>query len=227
MVPAMAFLRKILRIEPGVSLAQWVYDTIAANWPRLVALFVAGGGMTYLSAITEWTQAIGPAGIGLLVIFTILLVNLLLSQAQALRAKAREKNALATASAAWVESTDGINPLDAHFQKKRIRIEDIAHPLGRHVTGKKFSECQLVGPANVAFIRNCTLIGMSFGNCDMILTKKAMQIYNVIPFFDCSLLGGELINATIYVHPDMLDQLKTTPGLKFVNLTGDPDLDSL
>lgn len=219
-------LRRILRIEPGIALGQWLYDTIAANWPRLVTLFVAAGGMTYLSAITDWAAALGPAGIGLLVITTVLVANILISLAQAMRAKARERNALASASATWVEKVDGVNPLDVHFHKKRIRIADLAHPLSKRIESKKFTECQLVGPANIVFVQNVQLINTGFGNCDMILTKAETFIYNVIPVFDTSIVGGEIINATIYVHPDMLPLLKDTPGLKFVNLTGVPELDN-
>lgn len=222
-----AFIRKILHIESGISLAQWIYDTLANNWPRLVALFIAGGGMTYLSTITEWARSIGPAGIGGIVISTVLLTNLLLSKAQDFRAQARERNALASASTRWAETVDSVNPLDANFQKKRIRITDLAHPLTNRITAKKFSECQLTGPANIVFVNGCNLIGVSFGNCDMILTKNNMYIYNVIPIFDCSIIGGEMLNATIYVHPDMLQQLKNTSGITFVNLTGDPELDNI
>lgn len=219
-------IQRILQIEPGISLAQWAYDLVTNHWSRIVTLFVAGGGMTYLSTITEWTRALGAAGIGLLVFATVLLANLLLSQAQAMRAKARERNALATASTSWIANSDAVNPLDAHFQKKRISVQDLAHPLGKHVADKKFSECQLVGPANIAFVENCNLIGIRFGNCDMILTKDVTNIFNVIPFHNCSILGGEILNATIFVHPNMLSEIKKTPGLYFVNLTGDPELDS-
>jgi hypothetical protein len=57
-------LQRALRIEPGITLGQWVYDRIANNWDRLLALFVAGGGMSFLASITQWVEAWGPVGIG-------------------------------------------------------------------------------------------------------------------------------------------------------------------
>ena len=55
-----SLLRRVLRIEPSISLGQWAYDRAANNWQAIILFFGGGGGLTYLAVITEWTSAWGP-----------------------------------------------------------------------------------------------------------------------------------------------------------------------
>jgi len=47
-----------LKIEPGISLGQWVYDRIAGSWPWIVSI-VAGGGYCQLG--DPWPERLGSA----------------------------------------------------------------------------------------------------------------------------------------------------------------------
>ena len=40
----------------------------------------------------------------------------------------------------------GINPLDGHFSKKRVRVTDFFHPFFRPTAAAKFEDCELLGP---------------------------------------------------------------------------------
>ncbi|WP_170005135.1 hypothetical protein [Pseudopontixanthobacter vadosimaris] len=122
--------------------------------------------------------------------------------------------------------TDAINPLEKDFHRQRISIKDIAHPLTRTVAGKEFTDCELVGPANIFFLRNCHLNGVGFGNCEFILTKTELVLNNVIPFQDVSIRGGDILSVTVFVHPSNFDQIKSVPGITFLNQTGDEEVDS-
>lgn len=111
-MPKRSWMQRALRIEPGISLAQWAIDRVTSNWPVLSSAFVAGGGMSYLATLTAWASAAGPLGIGVIGLTTALLTNLLLAWAQAKRAQARERNVLAEITQNWVTKSDVINPLN-------------------------------------------------------------------------------------------------------------------
>jgi len=59
----LGFFRKILRLEPGISLGQWLWDKIGNNWTWLLSLLSAGG-MTYLAALNRLVKAIRPYFMG-------------------------------------------------------------------------------------------------------------------------------------------------------------------
>ena len=76
-------LLRLLKIEPGVTLGQWLYDRITNNWAWLVALF-AGSGMSYLAVISQWIKPWGPIGYGAIGLVSALLIYLGLSYGYAL-----------------------------------------------------------------------------------------------------------------------------------------------
>ena len=182
-------IQRLLRVEPGISLGQWVYDLVANNWTQMVAIFVAGGGMTYLSAVTEWTAALGPAGVGAIGLLSALIAYIAISYAQLLRAKRRAQDTEARAIDHWQHQTDAINPLDDTFHRKRINLADLAHPTKRKIIGKKFTDCQLVGPANLFIFHNTTFFNVGFIDCDIVLTKQDAVLSNVTGLENSSFIG--------------------------------------
>ncbi|MER9211631.1 hypothetical protein NKI54_06110 [Mesorhizobium sp. M0663] len=219
-------LQRLLRIEPGVALAQWAYDTAAAVGPRLAALFIAGGGMTYLSAITDWTAKLGPVGIGAIGLSAALGTNLVLALAQAQRAKARERNAIATSTKDWIEHADNINPLEDQFTKKRIRLSDLANPITNRVKRKRLIDCELMGPGVMVIQstpgRGSSINHVSFFNCDVIVLKDIAAINNVIVLEDLTMLGGAIYSMTIYISRGEVAIFQQM-GANFVTLTGTPE----
>ncbi len=104
-------LRRLLRIEPGISLGQWAYDRVTNNAGLLTSAF--GGAVMYaLGLITDWARAVGPMGIGGVAIAATLAIWIGLSAAQNQRAKAAVRKAEAAAITKWKEEVDTINPLE-------------------------------------------------------------------------------------------------------------------
>lgn len=219
-------VQRLLRIEPGISLGQWAYDRVSGNWDRVAALFLGGGGMTYLAGVTDWVWPWGPVGVGGIGLLSAISLWLGLSLAQQARAKSLVSRAEASAVERWKQVVDTVNPLQQEFHKQRIRLTDLAHPVSKRISGKKFTGCQLVGPANVAIVDRVTLMNSGFNSCDMILVKQEVFMRNGIALEACSIFDCELIECTIFVHPDLFPSFREIPGIHFINLTGDQEIDS-
>ncbi len=220
-------LQKILQIQPGIALGQWGYERIVNNWSLLTALFVGGGGMSYLASISEIIAPFGPVGIGGIGLISALLVWVGLAWARGLRANARERLANARAVEKWKEQTDTVNPLDPEFQRARINIADLAHPVTRRISNKRFIDCQLMGPSNLIIMGKTSLANMDFTNCDLVVVnnKKTIPIYNALLIEECQMIGGEIVSCTIYIPPEMVNLFRGF-GADFLSFTGDPQIDT-
>jgi hypothetical protein len=119
------WLQRLLRYEPGISLAQWIYDKIAGNWPALVAMVAGGGGMAYLAAITEWLNAWGPIAWGMTFSFGALVIALLI----AIFVWASDKIAQKKLRSALIMQSRRVNPLSRNFDHEVIDIVDFFMPL--------------------------------------------------------------------------------------------------
>jgi hypothetical protein len=127
----------------------------------------------------------------------------------------------------WKDQVDSVNPLDSEFFKKRIKLLDLTHPLTRKITHKRFTDCQLVGPANLLIMSNNTLSHISFQNCDYIVTKRELFLYNAIGLDHVTVIGGEIIDATIFLHPDALGLMEQSgQKIYYPTLTGNAEIDS-
>lgn len=218
--------QRILRIEPGVSLGQWVYDRITNNWASLLTL-IGASGMSFLAAITEWTRAYGPFGIAAIGVFFALLIWFVAVWARKALAAAAVYRAERAAIDGWKTNIDSINPLATDFHTQRIRIIDLVHPITKRVANKRFVECELVGPANILFEANMELSGVAFANCDTVVVRnaEAVHLYNVYAFNNVKIFGGMIGNCTLYI-PQMLVPQFDSMGAEFLTFTGLPEYDS-
>jgi hypothetical protein len=215
---------RLLRIEPGISIGQWAYDRIANNWDRLLAVFIAGGGMTYLAAITDWMKAWGPFGIGASALGAMIVVWVGLAWASSLRATAQLRRAGTSALEKWKERVDTVNPLAPEFHTKRLRVEDIAHPIDRSISDKRLIDCELIGPANLLFL-GVDLKGVAFHQCDTVVVKIKTPLNNGIALRNITMIGGSFWNCTLLIPPQMVDTFAKM-GAVFVSPTGVPEIDN-
>jgi len=100
-------------------------------------------------------------------------------------------------------NTTAINPLAKSFEKARIKISDLIDPFDRSVRNKTFTDCDLIGPANILFEGVGNLTGMAFSNCDLVMVNKNFVPNTVIRFSDVHMVGGRIIGAAIFVTPGM------------------------
>jgi hypothetical protein len=79
------------------------------------------------------------------------------------------------------KDTEGVNPIDLEFHKRRIHITDIANPFSRIISGKRFIDCELMGPCNIVLGPNIKLMGISFMDCDVVVTNaSSVPLFNKI-----------------------------------------------
>lgn len=231
MVRAMANkgpVSRILRIEPGISLFQWAYDRIANNWAALLTLLGASG-MSLLAAITDWTRAYGVFGVAGVGVGFALLIWLVAAAARNLLAKAAVHRSERAAIERWQEQVDSFNPLDVEFHKKRIKISELAHPVSNSVSGKKITDCELIGPANLFFLSgHMSFVG--FRNCTVVVARRdAMVPKSIVISMDNNYIhGGEIWDCVLMVPPELAPAMRqsATDDTIFATLTGVEEIDS-
>lgn len=218
--------QRLLRIEPGIALGQWIYDRIVNNWVLLTAVF-GGSLMSALAAVSEFLKPYGPFGIGVVALFFILLIWVVVSWITLIRAKAGVKRVEASAIEKWKQQVDGINPLESQFNRLRIKILDLVHPVTNRVTGKNFIDCELFGPANIYLLGSGRVLDVAFNNCDVIVVRPSRPVLmqTVIAFDNVRISGGSIWQCTIFIDQSYVEHFKSM-GANFISLAGDPEIDS-
>ncbi len=219
------FLLRVFKIEPGITLGQWAYDRVSNNWDKIIAIFVGGGGMTYLAAITEWIKVWGPFGIGAAGLLSVLIIWIGLSFAKSIRAGAALRRAQSEATNKWKQEVDDINPLASEFHTQRVKLLDLRNPVSPVISNKRFIDCELLGPVNI-LSTNSRFSDMKFFQCDVAVVKLRTPIANAITLEHCELLGGKIINCTFFIPPEAVPTF-VAMGATFITLTGNPELDKI
>lgn len=117
----------------------------------------------------------------------------------------------------WPKFDDSINPLESKFSDKRIKISSLAHPITRKIFGKIFTECELVGPADVLMVGKNDFNGVRFLNCNVIPCKAGVTIFNAVMFSDIHMINGELSSCNLFLSEDVARDFEKNLG---VTLTG-------
>jgi hypothetical protein len=102
---------------------------------------------------------------------------------------------------------DSINPLDSVFTNRRIDINVFKSPIGQPVPPKTFVNCELVGPANIYFVKKAMFKDIDFGPCDFVELKDGARMTNVIAFENITITGGRIFFLTILVPKQMRSQI--------------------
>jgi hypothetical protein len=138
-------VQRILKIEPGIALGQWMYDRITNNWQTILA--VAGGGsvVTALTAATTWLNEWGPIAWG-----GAFFVGAFLALAlYGLKIRIDQKliqNRFAERSL----SRSFVSPLSDEFRSERVNIAEFYNPYYTFWKGKMFQKCQIWGPSSIS-----------------------------------------------------------------------------
>lgn len=188
-----------------LSVDRWIGRgaNLASLWP-LVPFGIVGVVTYYLAQGVAWLSQFGAFGWWMAGITAFLMSALALF----LLAKVREKFAVATATRKWAREVDNVNPLAPEYVRQQIRIQDIAHPVGSYIKNKRFTECMLIGKANLLVTGKSLLSRCDFVNCDVAIinSDEPIPIHNCIVVDSCEIIGGEIINCTIYVNQNSFDE---------------------
>lgn len=199
------FQKWLDRTESRISLASFIWMGSG--------MITLGGIGAYVGILTSWINAYGAFGwlcSALFLMFSSALLVLLI-------AHVRLKWNTASATRKWQEEVSYINPLETEFSKKRINIQDLAHPITNKISDKKFTNCQLIGPANIIFSGGQGMMyNTEFINCELVVMKDRipnLQYENFVFLDKCSIVGGEVINCVLFIPLAKLNDFKNM-GLK-------------
>jgi hypothetical protein len=176
------------------SIFSWLGDKFIEHWPVLFAVFVGGGGMSYLASITHWISAYGPAAWGGVGILTILI----LSFTYFLYANARMKLSSAEYQRRKGEIY-GTNVLSPVHENERISLADFYHPFFRPTENARFENCDLMGPALVA-VNGCNFLHGSFIDCEIVIAREDRPVKGAMMFGFCTFLRCRLYRVTFIVN---------------------------
>ncbi len=189
------------------------------SWLQLVfggsAVTAAGTISTYLAQRTSWITEKGPFAIFLAASLGIVLAASIF----ALFFWARYLFVLAKAADFWAQQTELVDPLAAEYQKRRINLAALSHPATRMIERKRFVDCQLVGPANLFGQGSTAFVNVRFTRCDWVVVHPSAYVQNAFGLSEVEVIGGEIIDCTIFVTEGNLPSLKNAPP-NIVTYTG-------
>lgn len=221
--PRNSVVNRIGAVEPVISLAYRFYDFIVAYWPQLIAAAGVGSVMSTLASLTEWVNSYGVVVVGAIGLIAAILTWLSILVGLSLRAKKRLFESQSKAVSEWSRKADTVNPLASEFHTKRLNIGDLSSPLDSRIKGKRFIDCELIGPAVIFFYGNSVINGAGFANCDFVAVKDGSWINNAIVFEDATILNGVFWRCTILMSTEMIKRfgIPVSP----ISLTGDVEID--
>jgi len=196
MAKATKLLQRAERTLERLSLAYSFWPMIPAG-----AVGIATGWAARGTATIERFGTVGWLAAGILGFLLTSLSFLAL-------ALAKEKTVLVKAVANWKRPTDAADPMADDYSRKRIAINDIAHPVTKRIVAKTFSQCELIGPANIIFAGRGTNSHVSFADCDIVVVKDHVYVKNIVVFEDCNLVGGTLWQCTVFMAESLFTRLR-------------------
>lgn len=205
----MQWLRRVLGIEPAVSLASWIGQSIYAivtNWAVIWATLGAIA-VTWSGVIQGYP--LGMHGLALTAIGTAFVIYALVSRGRLWSAR----TSVEKATERYIEARVGksnVNPLDVTFTQERIDVRDIIRPLSQEVRGKTFVRCQIVGPINVLLIGSTNIANPRGTACEAVYCDNNVYISNAVQLIDCDFRDCEFFNVTFMVLPDHYKKFSET-----------------
>ena len=173
-----------------------------------------GGGVVTFGAITawlstgvDWINQYGAFGwwvaglLGALVALLLLLGVAWLRYAWIRGGAIRE----------WKRRADTVNPLDNEFHKVRIKLSDFENPYRPIVKGKRFTGCELIGPANMT-LKHTGIHESGFSRCDLVAIQPAKPSNTITLFENCHFINCVFYGVTIFVNAESMHEIQHISG---------------
>lgn len=203
-----------------------ILDWRVSLWSVLSSVFSKEGAtlMTaalagYAATLTEALRLYAP----LSYVLVVVVVLLLLVAAQALFAIARAKLQIIKFRA-FAMRESRVNPLDDTFRTKRLRLIDLAPPVGLHIRKKTFIDCDIVGPANIFIGPDCTVRECNGEVVDGVMSLNSKQPFNCYFFASCIFQECRFYYITFIVPSGMYEDFTRVgwTGLNWITPTLSP-----
>lgn len=118
-----------------------------------------------------------------------------------------------------------INPLARTFERVRIRVTDLSPPLGNIIANKSFTDCDIIGPANVVFFE-CSFSGTKGEAVDGLIIRDGLSPRNGFGFSNCTFADCRFYLLTIMVPEQEFEKFArfNWGGLNWITEVPTPDL---
>lgn len=123
-----------------------------------------------------------------------------------------------TESGSFDVKNEEINPLDRIYSNARLSLEEMRPVSNNAIAGKRFLDCELVGPSTIIFER-CHLHvegDYPFNDCVFIRVRRQLPIYiyrSALHFQECNFVNTRFHRCIIAVPEgdDLAEKLKNAP----------------
>ncbi|MDO8422320.1 MAG: hypothetical protein Q7S99_09170 [Parvibaculum sp.] len=186
-----------------------------------IALITSVAGSSLMGVITGWISAysefVGQFGaIGWW--FSGMLGMLITAMAFAAWGRFR----LYTANADYIRRakapTDGVNPIEGTFDRKRIRLAEFLPPMPVAVSNKTFTACDIFGPVVVRLVGGTTFANNEICDCEFVAVKDGAVTPNALHMGDLTIRGSRIFGVTFLVPEAVAENIKQSmPGANWLN----------
>jgi hypothetical protein len=169
---------------------------------------IAGLISAYLSNSVSSIKALGPWGwlmAGITVSLAAAAILALIARAQLWRVEAKFKELLSGDSSKF----DSMQQL---FQDKRVFLRDLVPPGGRIIKGRKFINCEIIGPGNMIVMLKLdkqsypTFKDNTYHNVDFIQIDENKQSNTAIYFYDCDFDGCNFYSVNLLFYTRITEE---------------------
>lgn len=119
----------------------------------------------------------------------------------------------------FYEGGERIDPMKRQFDRQRVKIADLAPPMGGPIKEKTFEECEILGPANIVLLGtgSSMLAGNTFSKTDAISTADGAQPNTAVIFLNCRFINCHFFEVAIFLHEGVYDAANTAiSGLNWI-----------
>lgn len=205
------------KVGRNIEFVDAVISLLGRFWVLVVSL---GGGLVtgWIATVTTILDGYSPLSYWVAGLFgTLLFAFILFATNRAVLAFHQSRRL-----AALRKPVDAVNPLESSFSNQRIDLHSFVDPITHRVSGKTFTDCELVGPALV-WLTRCnidsratskpTLLGSDVISVEAVPEGTMMQTSpNVIVLRECHFVNCSFISTVILMQEDDAAKLGIGPG---------------
>jgi hypothetical protein len=180
----------------------------ASLWAYLATAGVVGLVTAWLASLSTWIGQYGAIGWWTAFLVAVLFVAIVFAVASWALTKWEYWSALRQ----WRAKVSDFNPLAPTFNLQRLKFADLAHPTTKRILNKTFTDCELLGPANLVFAGRLNLHSNMFMHCDMIMLRQDRNApRNAIVLENADLTRCKIFDCTVLFPPDRLEAFMSIP----------------
>lgn len=111
-----------------------------------------------------------------------------------------------------------IDPIAMTFERKRIHLNDFILPSNPTLKGKSFTDCEIIGPANIYLLGDNVISEPQPPDSDGVIVSDSFNPLNAYVFKDCSFKRCSFQRCTFYMTSEHFMRSLQIPWINWVSL---------